>query len=212
MADTIRVLITDDHWVVRDGLRAYLAGEPGIEVVGEAGDGAEALARSRELVPDVVVMDLVMPGVDGVAATRAIRQEMPGVHVVALTSSLDDHAVAAAIKAGATGYVLKDSRGPELVQAIRAAAAGRVHLVPEAAAGLARSTAGTGNVEPLTPREAEVLRLVARGLGNKQVARELGITEKTVKGHMGNIFQKLGVSSRTQAALVAMEQGLTRAT
>jgi DNA-binding NarL/FixJ family response regulator len=208
MPDPIRVLIADDHWVVRDGLRAYLAGVPDIAVVGDAEDGAAAVAAARELRPDVVVMDLRMAGVDGVTATRTIRNELPEVRVVALTSSLEDRDVADAIRAGATGYVHKDSRGPELLQAIRAAAAGRVHLTPEAAAGLARSISPETAAESLSPRETEVLRLVVDGRGNKQIATELGISEKTVKGHMGNIFQKLGVTSRTQAAMIAIRRGI----
>lgn len=209
MSSEIRVLVADDHWVVRDGLRTFLAGEPGMTVVGEATGGRDAVDKARELRPDVVVMDLAMPDMSGVDATMAIRSELPDTEVVALTSVLDDHAVVEAIKAGASGYVLKDSRSRELVNAIRAAAEGRVYLDPDAAARLARAVASPVRQEPLSPREQEVLRLVVDGLANKQIARNLQISEKTVKGHLTSIFQKLGVQSRTQAALFAIREGLS---
>ena len=211
MAPSIRVLIVDDHWVVRTGLRDYLSGEPGLEVVGEAADGREAIDRARELRPDVVVMDLAMPGLGGAEATAAVRAELPQTEVVVLTSLLTDRAVVDAITAGASGYVLKDSQGEELVEAIRSAAGGRVRLDPAAARLLARAVAAPADPDPLSTRELQVLALVAAGLGNKQIAGRLAITEKTVKGHLTNIFQKLHVNSRTQAALHAVRAGLVPA-
>lgn len=204
----IRLLLVDDHWVVREGLRMYLAREVEFEVVGEAEDGAQALAMARELRPDVVLMDLVMPVMDGVVATAAIRREVPGVEVVALTSVLEDELVVSAVRAGAIGYLLKDARGPELKEAIRAAAAGRVHLSAEAAARLLREVRTPEPPETLTERETEVLRLVSLGLANKEIARRLGIGEGTVKTHVSSMLGKLGLQSRTQAALHAVRIGL----
>ena len=203
-----RILITDDHGVVRQGLRMFLSLEPDLEVVGEAANGREALALARELKPDVVLMDLLMPVMDGIEATEAIRSEMPEVEVIALTSVLEDTAVSGAVRAGAIGYLLKDTDAEELKRAIQAAAEGRVHLAPEAAARLMREVRGPERPEELTERETEVLRLVARGHANKQIASSLFVSEKTVKAHVSSILLKLGVQSRTQAALHAVRTGL----
>ncbi len=205
---TVRLLITDDHEVVRQGLRLYLRRDPEIEIVGEAADGEEAVELARSLGPDVVLMDLLMPRMDGIEATEAIRSEMPEVEVVALTSVLEDVSVTGAIRAGAIGYLLKDTKAEELKRAIQAAAEGRVHLAPEAAARLMREVRAPESPEALTERETEVLRLVARGHANKQIASSLFVSEKTVKAHVSSILMKLGVQSRTQAALHAVRTGL----
>lgn len=205
---TIQILIVDDHSVVRQGLRMFLSLDPELEIVGEASNGVEGLQLARELQPHVVLMDLLMPVMDGVAATAAIRRELPDVEVVALTSVLEDASVFGAIRAGAIGYLLKDTEAEELCRAIKAAAAGQVQLSPQAAARLMREVRVPESPEALTQREIEVLRLLAHGLANKEIARELGIGEKTVKTHVSNILSKLGVLSRTQAALHAIQIGL----
>ena len=207
----IRTLITDDHKVVRRGLRGFLELDPGLEVVGEASNGEEAVEMALRLKPDVVLMDLLMPVMDGIEATRGIRLRLPEVEVVALTSVLEDASVTGAIKAGAIGYLLKTTEADELCEAIRAAAAGQVRLAPEAAARLMREVRAPESPETLTKREAEVLKLVACGKANKQVARELFIDEKTVKSHVHSILSKLNVKSRTQAALHAVRVGLVSA-
>jgi two-component system, NarL family, response regulator LiaR len=204
----IRVLITDDHGVVRQGLRMFLSLDPDIQVVGEAQDGREALAMARELKPDVVLMDLLMPVMDGLESTKAIRTELPEVEVIALTSVLEGSSVTGAIRAGAIGYLLKDTDAEALHEAIRGAAEGRVHLAPEAAARLMREVRAPENPEALSDRETEVLRLLARGKANKQIASELYEEEQTVKAHVTSILMKLGVQSRTQAALHAVRTGL----
>ncbi len=203
-----RVLITDDHGVVRQGLRMFLSLDPDFEVVGEASNGEEALAMARDLGPDVVLMDLLMPVMDGISATEKIRAELPDVEVIALTSVLEDASVTGAVRAGAIGYLLKDTDSEELSRAIKAAADGRVHLAPEAAARLMREVRAPDTPEALTDREAEVLRLLARGKANKQIASSLYVSEKTVKAHVSSILMKLGVQSRTQAALYAVRSGL----
>lgn len=204
----IRVLIVDDHSVVRQGLRMFLEMDPELEVVGEAETGAEGIREAHSLKPDVVLMDLLMPEMDGINATFAIRRELPDTEVIALTSVLEDEKVFAAIRAGAIGYLLKDTQAHELRRAIKAAAAGQVQLSPEAAARLVREVPAPDSPEPLTARETDVLNLVARGLSNREIADELVIGEKTVKTHVSNILGKLGVASRTQAALYAVQTGL----
>ena len=204
----IRILIVDDHGVVRQGLRMYLALDPELEVVGEATNGAEALRLTRELEPDVVLMDLLMPVMDGIAATEAIRREWPEVEVIALTSVLEDSAIYGAMRAGAIGYLLKDTGADELCRAIKAAAAGQVQMSPPVAARLLREVAAPPQPEPLTERETEVLRQLAQGKSNKEVAAALVIAEKTVRTHVSNILAKLGVTSRTQAVLHAVRSGL----
>ncbi len=204
----IRILITDDHKVVRHGLRGFLELDPELEVVGEAGNGKEAVEMARSLRPDVVLMDLLMPVMDGIEATGRIRRELPGTEVVALTSVLEDASVTGAVKAGAIGYLLKTTDADELCEAIKSAAAGQVRLAPEAAARLMREVRSPDSPETLTERETEVLKLIARGNANKQIGRELFIDETTVKSHVHSILSKLGVKSRTQAALHAVRVGL----
>lgn len=206
---SIRVLIVDDHGIVRQGLRMYLKTDPQLEVVGEASDGREALDKARQLHPNVILMDLLMPGMDGISATAALRQEMPDIEVVALTSVLDDASVVEAIRAGATGYLLKDTGVEELCRAIRAAAGGQVQLSPGAAERLmATVLTGPSAIEQLTARERDVLRLVGLGMSNAGIALELHISEQTVKSHVSHILGKLCLPSRTQAALYAMRIGL----
>jgi two-component system, NarL family, response regulator LiaR len=204
----IRVLITDDHGVVRQGLRMYLSRNPDLEIVGEAANGEEAVEKAGNLSPDVVLMDLLMPKMDGIAATEQIKARSPEVAVVALTSVLSDAAVAGAIRAGAIGYLLKDADAEELHRAIKAAAEGRVYLAPEAASRLLREIRAPERPEELTERETEVLGLLARGRSNRQIAGELFIGEHTVKAHVSRVLAKLGVESRTQAALHAVRIGL----
>ncbi len=205
---TIRILLVDDHTVVRKGLRTFLSYDPDLEVVGEAADGAQALRLARELSPDVVLMDLLMPGMDGIEATAAIRRELPDTEVLALTSVLEDASVVGAVRAGAIGYLLKDTQAEALCQAIKAAAAGQVQLTPKAAARLMQAVSTPESPEALTERETEVLRLLAQGQSNKQIAHEMNNTEKTIKTHVSRILSKLGVQSRTQATLYAIRSGL----
>jgi NarL family two-component system response regulator LiaR len=204
----IRILIVDDHGVVRQGVRMYLALDPELEIVGEAANGDEAVQFCRAHKPDVVLMDLLMPAMDGVTATGIIRRELPETEVIALTSVLEDQAIYGAMRAGAIGYLLKNTKAAELVQAIKAAAAGQVQLSPEVAARLMREVGVPDSPEKLTERETDVLRLLAQGRANKEIASELVIGIKTVKTHVSNILSKLGVTSRTQAALYAMRVGL----
>lgn len=204
----IRVLIADDHSVVREGLRMFLGRDAELEIVGEAENGAEAVALAQQLRPDIVLMDLLMPGMDGIRATAAIRHDLPETEVIALTSVLESEAVLGAVKAGAIGYLLKDTQALELRRAIKAAAAGQVQLSPQASAYLLRSVQTTGVAEALTEREADVLRLLAQGKSNKEIAQYLSIVEDTVKTHVRHILAKLGVQSRTQAVLCAMRLGL----
>ena len=211
----IRVLIADDHAVVRQGLRTFLALQDDMEVVADAADGEEAVRAAREHAPDIVLMDLVMPNMDGVEATRRIASERPATRVIALTSFLEDDKVLPAVRAGAAGYLLKDVGPPELVRAIRTVHGGEALLHPAVAARVLEEVAAPApppappRAEPgLTPREREVLALVARGLANKRIAQELGIAEKTVKIHVSRILHKLGVADRTQAALYAVREGL----
>lgn len=204
----IRILIVDDHSVVRQGLQMFLALDPEIEVAGEVGNGAEAVEFVRKVKPDVVLMDLLMPVMDGIEATKMIRRDYPDTEVVALTSVLEDNAVVGAIRAGAIGYLLKDTEADELVRAIKAAAAGQVQLSPKAAERLMREVRAPESPEKLTERETDVLRLLAEGKANKEIAQDLTISETTVKTHVSNILMKLDVPSRTQAALYAVRIGL----
>ena len=200
----IRVLVVDDHHLVRAGLITLLGAAPDIEVAGEAADGEQALAAAAATAPDVVLMDLSMPVLDGVAATRRLLAERPGTRVVALTSFSDRQRVTDIVAAGATGYVLKDCHPDDLLAAVRAAADGHVPLDPRVAAALL-PTREPPLADQLSEREKQVLRLVATGLANKQIARRLGIAESTVKVHTGNIFRRIGVTDRTSAALWAKE-------
>ena len=208
----IRILTVDDHAVVRQGLRMFLTLDPELEVVGEAVNGREAIHKTRHLRPDVVLMDLLMPVMDGVTAIGTLKAEFPDVEVLALTSVLEDDLVVGAVQAGAVGYLLKDTQAEELCRAIKAAAAGKVQLAPEAAARLVREVRAPERPEALTGRETDVLRLLGEGQTNKQIAETLFIGEKTVKTHVSHILAKLGVPSRTQAALHAVRSGLVRQT
>jgi len=204
----IRILIVDDHGVVRQGLRMYLALDPDLEVVGEAANGAEALRLAHELKPDVVLMDLLMPVMDGIAAIGAIRRELPDVEVIALTSVLEDSAAYGAMRAGAIGYLLKDTQADELCRSVKAAAAGQVQMSPSVMTRLLREVPAPQQPDLLTERETDVLRQLAQGKSNKEIAATLVIAEKTVRTHVSNILAKLGVASRTQAALHAVRSGL----
>ena len=216
----IRVLLVDDHAMVRRGMRDFLALHDDLEVVGEAADGTAAVQAATALQPDVVVMDLLMPGVDGIDATARIKADHPDMEIVAITSFVEEARIVAALEAGASGFLLKDAEADELAAAIRAAAAGEVHLDPAVAGIVARrmrnGAAGgrdgsdADGLGTLTPRERDVLGGVARGLSNRAIADELGITERTARTHVSNILAKLGLSSRTQAALRAVEHGLDR--
>lgn len=204
----IRVLLVDDHAVVRRGLRLAFELETDLRVVGEAANGREAVAKVDEVVPDVVVMDLLMPTMNGVDATRAIRASHPDVEVVALTSVLEDRLVIDVVEAGAAGYILKESRPDVLFEAVRAAARGEVRLDPRAQQRLIREVRAPTPQEHLTEREEEVLRHLAAGATNKGIAQALGVSEATVKTHVSNLLSKLGLKSRTQAALHALREGL----
>jgi DNA-binding NarL/FixJ family response regulator len=210
MAD-IRVLVVDDHAVVREGLRLFLSLQDGIEVVGEAGDGEAAVLAAEHLRPDVVLMDLVMPRLDGVGAMRELRRRLPSARVIVLTSFTDDGRILPAIQAGAAGYLLKTAQPQEVARAVRAAHAGDALLDPGVAARLVAAIAqppGEPPAERLTPREREVLALIGRGYANKRIALELGLSEKTVKTHVSHVLAKLGVSDRTAAAVHAVRAGL----
>lgn len=204
----IRVLIVDDHSVVREGLRMFLARDSELEVVGEAADGAEALQLARLLRPDVVVMDLLMPTLDGIASIKAIRNELPGIKILAFTGVLEGVSVIEALRAGAVGYLLKDTQAAELRAAIREAAAGQMHLSPQASPYLLDAVRLPERQDALTLREMDVLRLLVQGHSNKEIARTLHLVEETVKFHVRHILSKLGAQSRTQAVLVAIRLGL----
>jgi DNA-binding NarL/FixJ family response regulator len=209
----VRVLIVDDHEIVREGLRTVLRQEKDVEVVGEAGDGERAFAMARTLSPDVVLMDLVMPGMDGLEALKRIRQACPHTQVVVLTNLASDQTVRDAIASGAVGYLLKDVMKSELMQAIRNAQLGRPSLHPEAQRHLMRRVSTPGErslADDLTPRERTVLERIAHGRSNKQIASELQLTEGTVKGYVSAVLDKLGVDDRTQAALYAVKHGLVK--
>jgi DNA-binding NarL/FixJ family response regulator len=208
---TTRLILADDHVVLRQGLRALLDAEADLEVVAEAGDGQEAIDLIGSHGPDIVLVDLIMPGVEGVTAAQRISHEFPDVRVLILSSIDEDAAMVAAIRAGAIGYVRKNTSVQILLESIRAAARGEVQLSATAAARLVRELRETHEEqEHLTARELEVLQLVADGLANKVIARKLGISEKTVKSHVSTILDKLGVGSRTQAAMYATRMGLVR--
>jgi two-component system, NarL family, response regulator LiaR len=196
---------------VREGLRAFLELQEGIEVSGEAADGEEAIDAAARLRPDVILMDLVMPRLDGVTAMRSLRERAPGARVIVLTSFLDDDKLLPALRAGAAGYLLKNTEPREVVRAVRAASAGEALIDPVVAARLIETLAADGGEEPLdrlTPREREVLVLIGRGFPNKLIARELDVSEKTVKTHVGHVLAKLGVTDRTQAAVFAVRAGI----
>lgn len=212
MTGAIRVLIADDHAIVRKGIRALLATEPGIDVVGEAGDGLEAVAQAERVRPDVILMDMVMPRMDGVEAIQRITAQRPGARILVLTSFAADDKVFPAIKAGALGYLLKDSGPEELIQAIHQVHQGQPSLHPVIARRLldelSQPARRKPTTEPLTGREVEVLRLVARGASNRQIAEQMVISDATVRTHVSNILGKLHLASRTEAALYALREGL----
>jgi NarL family two-component system response regulator LiaR len=211
VTDQIRVLIVDDHSIVRKGIRALLATEPDLQVVGEAGDGAEAIRQVQAFQPDVVLMDLAMPRMDGIEATRQITTRQPGTRVLVLTSFAEEK-VFPAIQAGALGYLLKDSSPEELVQAICQVHRGEPWLEPSFARKVLTEISGPPKkpftVDPLTEREMGILRLIAQGCSNREIAEELVIAEMTVRSHVSSILGKLHVASRTQAALYALKEGL----
>lgn len=207
--DPVRVLIVDDHPVVRTGLRGMFAGTPEIDLVSEASDGQEAVLQAQRLQPDVILMDLRLPGLDGVAATTQIKQDRPATQVIILTTYDSDGDILRAIEAGAIGYLLKDTPRDELFRAIHAAAQNQPLLTPSVAARLMNRMRAPAD-EGLSGREIEVLGLVARGNSNKEVARTLSISEATVKTHLNHIFQKLAVTDRTSAVTVALERGILR--
>jgi DNA-binding NarL/FixJ family response regulator len=205
------VLIVDDHGVVRQGLRGLLELQEGIEVVGDASDGDEGVELAERLRPDVIMMDLVMPRLDGISAMRLLRERVPDARVIVLTSFFDEDKLLPALRAGAAGYLLKNAEPQEVVRAVRTAHAGEALLDPVVAARLVETLAATDEGDPihrLTPREREVLLLIARGYANKRIALELDLAEKTVKTHVGHVLAKLGVTDRTQAAIAAVRAGL----
>jgi DNA-binding NarL/FixJ family response regulator len=208
VADRIRVLLVDDHAVVRQGLRSFLELQPDIEVVGEAATAAAGVEQAAKVGPDVVLMDLVMPDQDGVDAIRALRDVVPRAKVLVLTSYLDDTRVFAAVQAGAAGYLLKDVQPDALADGIRQVSQGLAVLHPQIAARLMNRTGRPASLADFTQRERDVLKLLAEGLSNKEMASRLFISEKTVKTHVSNVLQKLGVADRTQAALLAVRQRL----
>jgi two-component system, NarL family, response regulator LiaR len=212
----IRVLIVDDHAVVRTGLKVFLDLQPDMEVVGEAADGSEGVAMARRLEPDVILMDLLMPNMDGVTAIGRIKAERPETEIVTMTSFIEEEKVTSALEAGASGYVLKDAEAEEVAAAVRAAYAGEVHLDPAVARLLAqrmrdRKSPKDELAEPLTDREKDVLRLLGQGMSNKDIGATLFITERTARTYVSNILGKLGLASRTQAALYAVEHKLVDA-
>jgi DNA-binding NarL/FixJ family response regulator len=207
----VRVVLADDHALVREATAELLERAGGIHVLGQAADGLEALRLVGALRPDVLLLDLAMPGLDGLEVTRRARELSPGTAIVALTAHEEQPYVLAMLEAGASGYLSKTSRGREVVQAVRAAAAGEAVFSASIARRVARSALGTdGQGPPLTPRELDVLRAAARGLGNKQIAAELGMSARTVQTHLTRVFAKLGVGSRTEAVLLALREGWVR--
>lgn len=208
----IRVLIVDDHPIVRDGLRGLIATESGMALVGEAADGAEAVRLARSLRPDVILLDLVMPGMDGLTACKEIKAHDPGARVLILTSFAQDDQIFMAIKSGAMGYLLKDSSPPELLKAIRDVHRGEASLHPTIARKLIREIGRSSDLppteEPLTEREVEVLRSIAQGLSNREISAKLVISERTVGNYVSNLLSKLHLANRTQAALYALRSGM----
>ncbi len=209
MNGSIRIMITDDHPVVRAGLRGMISGEPGFDVIGEAGNGKEAIVLTGELKPDVVLMDLRMPEMDGVTAIGHIKADYPDVQILVLTTYESDADILRAIETGATGYLLKDTPREELFGAIRMVAEGKSPLDPGVATRLMQRMRGSDE-EGLSTREIEVLELVARGTSNKEIAKQLWVSETTVKSHMLHIFDKLGVTDRTAAVTAALKRGIIR--
>lgn len=212
MGETIRILIADDHAVVREGLRTLISRTPGMELVGEAANGLEAISQGEALQPDVVLLDMVMPRLNGLEAIPKLKQVTPQVRILVLTSFDDDERVFAAVKAGALGYLLKDSSPQELLQAIRSVYQGQPSLAPNIAYKVIRELSQPSSLpqteEPLTEREVETLCLIAQGLSNEVIAQKLTISERTVGKHVSNILEKLHLANRTQAALYALRQGL----
>lgn len=208
MEPKLKLFIVDDHAMVREGVKMYLSFDAGLEVIGEASNGQEALDDLKELRPDVVLMDLVMPVLDGVSCIIEIKKLYPEIEIVALTSVLEDTKVIGAVQAGATSYLLKDSQPQDLIEAIYAAGRGEVRLHPEAVKRLMRQVKTPDMRESLTPRETEILKMIARGYSNKDICKELNVSEYTVKAHVSSMLSKLELSSRTQAALFALKLGL----
>lgn len=208
----IKILLVDDHSVVRQGLRLFLEMEEGFEIVGEADNGLQALERIAELQPDVVLMDLMMPEMGGIEAIEQGKSRFPDVEFIALTSVLEDRSLVKAVKAGAIGFLLKNTEADELCRCIKTAAMGVVQLSPEASRRLMTALQGQGPLEELTERELEVLVSLAKGMSNHDIAQALSVTEKTVKTHVSNVLSKLNVKSRTQAAVYAWQTGLVKPT
>jgi NarL family two-component system response regulator LiaR len=208
MSDIIRIMLVDDHAVVRSGLGAFLSVNPDLELVGEAENGEQAVARASILKPDVILMDLMMPVMDGVAATAAIKKQNPGIQVIALTSFQEDELVRNVMKAGAVGYLMKNVSARELAAAIRAAKDGKMTLSPEAAQALVRASQQAQETESLTEREREVLKLMVEGLNNAEIAERLVISLSTVKYHISNILMKLSVDNRVAAVTMAIQKKL----
>lgn len=208
MTDQIRVMLVDDHAVVRSGLSAFLSVHPDLELVGEAENGQQAVLRAGLLQPDVILMDLMMPVMDGIAATQAIKRQYPAIQIIALTSFQEDELVQGALRAGAIGYLMKDVTARELAAAIRAAKAGKMTLSPEATQALVRATQQAQETEALTEREREVLKLMVEGLNNAEIAERLVVSLSTVKYHISNILGKLGVDNRVAAVTMAIQRKL----